>query len=90
MKGTYIYGNTTYFYCWNQSASHLGGVAPLERANCDPPIDVRLIHTPGTVDEMNRLKRYCAGANFLNPINTSPGTPSDVRRDVDVILNNSE
>ena len=58
------------------------------KGELDPPIDVRLIHTPGTVDEMNRLKRYCAGANFLNPINTSPGTPSDVRRDVDVILNN--
>ena len=28
------------------------------------PIQVRLVHTAGTVDERDRLKKYCQGADF--------------------------
>ncbi len=50
------------------------------------PINVRLVHTQGTQDETNRLRKYCHGSNFLNPIQTSPGAPGEVRRDVEVVL----
>ena len=53
----------------------------------EKPIQVRLIHTPGTMDEKNRLVQYCQGADFLAPISTSPGAPGDVRKDVEGVLN---
>ena len=52
----------------------------------DQPIQVRLVHTPGTVNEKKRLETYCAGASFLAPIDTSSGDPGAVRNDVGVIL----
>ena len=51
------------------------------------PIKVRLVHTKDTVDERDRLKKYCQGADFLDPIQTSAGNPGTVRRDISVILN---
>ena len=54
----------------------------------DKPIEIRLVHTPGTVNEKDRLVDCCPGATFLAPIQTSPGDPGDVRRDIEVILNN--
>lgn len=54
------------------------------------PISVRFVYTQGTEAEKNRLVQYCQGANFGNHIQTSPGNPGAVRRDVEVILNNLE
>ena len=51
------------------------------------PIKVRLVYTKNTVDERDRLRKYCQGADFLDPIQTSAGRPGTVRRDIDVILN---
>ena len=53
----------------------------------DPPVEVRFVHTQKTVNEMNRLKQYCSGASVLSPIQTSPGDPEVVRRDVHQVLN---
>ena len=50
--------------------------------------EVRLVHTPDTVNERDRLINKCQGANFLKHIPTSPGNPGTVRNDVSVILNN--
>ena len=52
------------------------------------PIKVRLVHTAGTKDEMERLKKYCQGAKFLDPIQTSAGDPGTVRGDSRNILRN--
>lgn len=46
---------------------------------------VQFVHTPGTANEKDRLRKYCLGANFLNDISTSPGDPGVVRGDVGVI-----
>ena len=51
-----------------------------------PPIQVRLIHTEGTRDERKRLVTHCSSADFLDDIETSPGTPRKVRDDIQVIL----
>ena len=55
------------------------------------PIQVRLVHTDDTVDEKDRLarycKHYCSGVDFLDAISTSPGRPDTVHNDVQVILN---
>lgn len=55
------------------------------------PIQVRLVHTDDTVEEKKRLmrycKHYCSGVDFLDAINTSPGRPDTVHKDVQVILN---
>lgn len=56
----------------------------------DPPISVRFVHTQGTVDEKDRLVRYCHGGHFMSHIQTSPGDPGTVRQDVAVILNHLE
>ena len=53
----------------------------------EPPVNVRLIYTPGTMDEKKRLETYCDGAYFFSPICTSPGAPGNVREDVEVVLN---
>ena len=58
---------------------HLKGVL-------EDPIHVRLIHTPGTINEKDRLERYCQGADFLDPISISPGTPGEVHNDIEVVL----
>lgn len=54
------------------------------------PIQVRLVHTAGTVDERDRLKRYCQGADFLDPIQTSAGAPGTVRENSSRILEKFE
>ena len=51
------------------------------------PIKVQLVHTVGTVDERNRLKKYCQDADFLDPIQTSDGDPCNVRNDIRNIAN---
>ena len=51
------------------------------------PIKVRLVHTAGTVDERDRLQKYCPGADFLDPIQTSDGDPRNVRNDMRNIEN---
>ena len=51
------------------------------------PIKVRLVHTVGTVDERDRLQKYCPGADFLDPIQTSDGDPRNVRNDMRNIEN---
>ncbi|RKU34902.1 hypothetical protein C6496_18740 [Candidatus Poribacteria bacterium] len=51
-----------------------------------PPISVRFVHTQGTVDEKDRLVRYCHEGHFMSHIQTSPGDPGTVRQDVEVIL----
>lgn len=56
----------------------------------EPPIKVRLIHTPGTEDEKDRLMKYCPDANFLDPIGTSPGNPKKVHDDVQVVISTLE
>lgn len=53
----------------------------------EAPISARFVHTQGTVNEKDRLVQYCHGANFGTHIQTSPGAPGIVRRDVKVILN---
>ena len=45
------------------------------------PIKVQLVHTADTVDERDRLKKYCQDADFLDPIQTSAGGPGTVRGD---------
>ena len=50
------------------------------------PIHVRFVHTAGTIDERDRLQKYCQGASFLDPIQTSAGNPEQVRRDISSIL----
>ena len=52
------------------------------------PIKVRLVHTAGTVDEKDRLQKYCQGADFLDPIQTSAGDPGTVRGNSRHILEN--
>ena len=52
------------------------------------PIKVRFVHTAGTVDERDRLKKYCQDADFLDPIQTSAGGPGTVRGDSRRILEN--
>ena len=52
------------------------------------PIQVRLVHTAGTVNERDRLKRYCQGADFLDPIQTSAGDPRPVRSNIRNISRN--
>ena len=56
----------------------------------EQPVKVRLIHTPGTEDEKDRLVAHCAGANFLDPISTSPGNPKKVHDDVQVVISTLE
>ena len=51
------------------------------------PIKVRLVHTKDTVDERDRLKKYCQGADFLDPIQTADGDPRTVRNDIRNIAN---
>ena len=51
------------------------------------PIKVRLVHTVGTVDERDRLQKYCPGTDFLDPIQTSDGDPRNVRNDIRNIEN---
>ncbi len=51
------------------------------------PIKVRLVHTAGTVAEKDRLEKYCQGADFLAPIQTSDGNPRNVRSDIRNIAN---
>ena len=50
------------------------------------PIKVRFVHTAGTVDETDRLQKYCQGASLLDPIQTSAGNPGTVRGDIRHIL----
>lgn len=50
------------------------------------PIQVRLVHTAGTVDERDRLESHFEGASFLDPIQTSAGDPKTVRSDISRIL----
>lgn len=56
----------------------------------EQPVKVRLIHTPGTKDEKDRLKIYCRDANFLDSISTSPGNPEKVHDDVQVVIDTLE
>ncbi len=49
------------------------------------PVQVRLVHTADTEDEKDRLKKYCHGAAFLDPIQTSDGDPRTVREDIRTI-----
>ena len=53
------------------------------------PVQVRFVHTKGTIPERERLEEYCKDkdAEFLNPIQTSAGNPKTVRGDIRVILN---
>ena len=53
-----------------------------------PPIKVRLVYTAGTVDEKDRLQKYCPSADFLDSIQTSAGDPGTVRGDIRGILEN--
>lgn len=52
------------------------------------PIKVRLVHTASTVNESDRLKQHCQGADFLDSIQTSAGNPGTVRDDIRNILRN--
>ncbi len=54
------------------------------------PVQVRFVHTAGTKKEKERLKNYCHGADFLNPIETSAGKPDTVRRDITNIMNSDD
>ena len=44
-----------------------------------PPVQVRFVHTAGTETKKERLEKYCHGACFLDPIQTSEGNPKSVR-----------
>ena len=50
------------------------------------PVKVRFVHTAGTVNEKERLEKYCNPMDTLAHISTSPGTPGTVREDVAVVL----
>ena len=54
-----------------------------------PPVQVRFVHTKGTIPERERLEEYCKDkdAEFLNPIQTSAGNPRTVRDAIRVIVN---
>ena len=52
------------------------------------PVQVRFVHTAGTKKEKERLKKYCHGADFLNPIETSEGNPRLVRDAIKPVVNN--
>ena len=53
----------------------------------EQPVKVRFVHTAGTVNEKERLEKYCNPMDTLAHISTSPGTPGKVRDDIEVILN---
>ena len=48
----------------------------------DQPVTVRLVHTPETVAESDRLRTYCSGADFRDPIETDAGSPREIREAV--------
>ena len=52
------------------------------------PVQVRFVHTAGTKKEKERLEKYCHGADFLNPIETSEGNPRSVRDAIKPVVNN--
>lgn len=52
-----------------------------------PPVQVRFVHTAGTEQEKERLEKYCHGACFLDPIQTSEGNPKSVRDAIRPVVN---
>lgn len=53
----------------------------------EKPIKVQFIYTNDTKSQKDLLVKYCEPANFGQHIQTSPGNPAIVRRDVKAVLN---